>query len=179
MPPRGFSHYRALAEYLAIRPEHEITCTVAEIEAILGMPLPPTAFTNHAWWTDAGLAHVRLWRALGWRASLDRRNQCVHFARDAEERTMPSGHKIGDVPSRYQPLFDLLAAATGDAVTLTYKEVAALVGPLPEYAILHTGWWTGKRYDHVQAWRALGWRAHASASGQRVRFTRDAGQEMT
>jgi len=88
---------------------------------------------------------------------------------------MPSGHKLSDKPSKYQPLFDLLTAATGDEMTLTYKEVAALIGgPLPVTAVLQTYWWRGKPYDHVQTWRALGWRAHASAANRRVRFTRDA-----
>lgn len=82
--PRDFSRYRALADHLAMRPEREIARTFAEIEAILGMPLPPTAFTGHFWSSDAGVAHVRLWRALGWRARLDRRNRCVRFIRDVE-----------------------------------------------------------------------------------------------
>ncbi len=88
---------------------------------------------------------------------------------------MPSGHKLSDLPSRYQPLFDLLAAAAGGEISLTYKEVAAMVGgPLPESAILHTDWWTRKESRQVQAWRALGWRAHASPGTLRVIFTRDA-----
>ncbi len=87
---------------------------------------------------------------------------------------MPSGHKMSAVPSRYQPLIDFLAAATGDAVVLTYRQVAALVGPLPESVVHGTAWWTSKERTQVQAWRALGWRAHASPSNLRVRFTRDA-----
>ncbi len=79
------------------------------------------------------------------------------------------------MPSVYQPLLDFLAAATGDEITLTYKEVTALIGgPLPETAVLHTSWWRGKHHDHVQTWRALGWHAHASAAHRRVIFTRNA-----
>ncbi len=80
------------------------------------------------------------------------------------------------MPSRYQPLIDLLAAATGDAVTLTFKEVAALLGLryLPESATLQTPWWTEKTRPHVQQWRAMGWVAHADRDAQRVTFTRDA-----
>jgi len=86
---------------------------------------------------------------------------------------MPSGDETNDRPSRYRPLVDHLAAATGDEeVALTYRQVAALVGPLPGTAILHTGWWTSKERTQVRAWRALGWRAYASASKLRVRFTR-------
>ncbi len=88
---------------------------------------------------------------------------------------MPRGYKRSDKPSRYQPLIDYLAAATDDLVTLTYKEVAALIGaPLRASATLRTNWWTDKDRLHVRAWRALGWRAHASSRYQRVHFTRDA-----
>lgn len=91
---------------------------------------------------------------------------------------MPSGYKLSDVPSIYQPLFDFLAEADGDEVVLTYKEVAALIrAPLPTMAVLGTAWWTNKAIAHVQAWRALGWVAHSSAAHRRVRFTRDAENE--
>ncbi len=92
---------------------------------------------------------------------------------------MPSGHKTSDVPSKYQPLFDLLAATTGDEVVLTYKELAALIsGPLPE-AIFTSSWWTSTRLAHVQVWQAMGWRAHGSPGKLRVRFTRDAEDRST
>jgi len=65
--------------------------------------------------------------------------------------------------------------ASGEEVVLTYREIAVMIGrPLPETAILHTAWWTGTRQAPVQAWRALGWHAHASPANLRVRFTRDA-----
>jgi hypothetical protein len=88
---------------------------------------------------------------------------------------MPKGYKARDVPSRYQPLLDFLAACEGDEVTLTYRAVAALIGgSLPESAILRTSWWTSKKSPRVQVWRAMGWRAHASPAHLRVHFTRDA-----
>jgi len=88
---------------------------------------------------------------------------------------MPSGHATSDVPSKYQPLFDLLANATGDEITLTYKEVVALIGgPLPESAIITSSWWTNTTKSHVAAWDALGWHAHRDWAHLRVRFTRDA-----
>jgi hypothetical protein len=88
---------------------------------------------------------------------------------------MPKGYRLEEKPSRYQPLFDFLAACEGDEVALTYREVAAMIGgPLPESAILHTAWWTSKTQLQVQAWRAMGWRAHAGPATLRVRFKRDA-----
>ncbi len=79
------------------------------------------------------------------------------------------------MPSKYQPLIDLLAAATGDEMTLTYKEVAALIGgPLPEQAILTSYWWIRNDGTPPTLWRAMGWRAHADRDHQRVIFTRNA-----
>ncbi len=85
MPTRGFSRYRALVDHLAVRPECEITCTFAEIEAILGRSLPVSPYVDARYWHSEMYEHVRRWRALGWRATFDRRNRCVHFTRDAEE----------------------------------------------------------------------------------------------
>lgn len=88
---------------------------------------------------------------------------------------MPSGYKLSDVPSKYQPLLDFLAETPGDEVALTYREVMALIGgSLPQTALLRSTYWTSRSLDHVRAWRALGWRAHASAAHRRVVFTRDA-----
>ncbi len=79
------------------------------------------------------------------------------------------------MPSKYQPLLDLLAEATGDEVTLTYKEIAALIGdPLPEQAILTSYWWIRNDGTPVALWRAMGWRAGPDRSNLRVIFTRDA-----
>jgi hypothetical protein len=87
---------------------------------------------------------------------------------------MPSGHKTSDVPSIYQPLFEVLAAATDDEVVLTFAEIAALMGRryLPESAVLSSGWWVAKKSLHVQTWQAMGWRAHADRNARLVRFTR-------
>ncbi len=88
---------------------------------------------------------------------------------------MPSGHKTRDVPSRYQPLVDLLATCEQEEIVLTFKAIAALIGgPLPEGAILGSGWWTRRTRQPVARWRAMGWRARAERDHLRVIFTRDA-----
>jgi len=79
------SRYQPLVDHLAALTEREIMLTDAEIEAILGAPLPTSAYVGSVYWTDPRLVHVQQWRTLGWRARRDRRNHCVHFARDAEE----------------------------------------------------------------------------------------------
>jgi len=76
---------------------------------------------------------------------------------------------------RYQPLVDFLADSDAGAVVLTYKEIAAMIGgALPESAILQAGWWTKRSQFPIEAWTALGWRAHVDRDQLRVRFTREA-----
>ncbi len=171
---KGRTHFQPLADHLAACAEAEVVLTFAEIEAIIGGPLSVTAQVSPAWWSATEHAHTRTWHALGWRSRLEQRERRVRFTRVAEEQRMPSGHKTSEVPSTYQPLLDLLAEATGDEVVLTYRQIAARVGPLPEQAILTSYWWI--RDDGIPAtlWRALGWRAHADRDHRRVIFTRDA-----
>ena len=70
MPRPGPRTYQPLAAYLAALPSEttRVTLTFAEIEAILGEPLPAGA-SIVSWWTNApGRGSVRPWRQVGWRA---------------------------------------------------------------------------------------------------------------
>ena len=81
-------------------------------------------------------------------------------------------------PSPYQPLVDYLASSTADEVTLTVRELTALIGrPLPEGAILYTDWWTSASKRPATLVRALGWRARADRDHLRVVFTRVTDEE--
>lgn len=65
MPPQ--SKYQPLFEYLRQQPDSvPLELTFAEIEAILGQPLPPTATVNRAWWANSQTPQARLWQAAGW-----------------------------------------------------------------------------------------------------------------
>ena len=80
------SKYQPLAAYLADQPGPTAMLTFAQIEALLGFPLPPTAYTQHSWWSGAvgGHAQVRAWQAAGWRVEQVRvRARTVTFARTA------------------------------------------------------------------------------------------------
>ncbi len=79
--------YQPLVEYLAIQSERDVSLSFVEIEAIIGRPLSVSALIDAAVWHATTEPHVRRWREIGWRARYDRRNQCVHFTRDAEEWT--------------------------------------------------------------------------------------------
>lgn len=77
--------YQPLVEYLAIQSERDVSLSLVEIEAIIGRPLSVSALIDAAVWHATTEPHVRRWREIGWRARYDRRNQSVHFTRDAEE----------------------------------------------------------------------------------------------
>jgi hypothetical protein len=63
-------------------------------------------------------------------------------------------------PGKYQPLADWLAAYPGDAVTLTFAQVEAILGqPVPKAARSSAAWWLrpAPRARAAQPWRAAGW----------------------
>jgi len=46
------SKYEPLKTFLAVNPSTEIPMQFAEIEKIIGAPLPPVAFRHRAWWSN-------------------------------------------------------------------------------------------------------------------------------
>ena len=68
MPPK----YHPLTRYLAAQPGDRVTLTLAEIEAIIGVPLPAGARQRHWWQMRQGAASLgSVVRAAGWRLVLD------------------------------------------------------------------------------------------------------------
>ena len=64
--PKG-SRYQRLADYLTAQPDDEVRLSFAQIEAIVGAPLPPSAYMR-SWWSSKGAKHLAAqpWRAVGW-----------------------------------------------------------------------------------------------------------------
>jgi DNA-binding transcriptional regulator YiaG len=61
------SKYFPLYEYLDQQPDSDlIELTFAEVEAILGKPLPPSAKSSRAWWANSASAHAQAWQEAGW-----------------------------------------------------------------------------------------------------------------
>lgn len=80
------------------------------------------------------------------------------------------------MPSKYAPLAAHLRTKRDHAVTLTFDEVEALTGPLPDSAHAHDAWWLDNTPEttHTQAsagWLAAGWVvATVDRKAQRVTF---------
>ena len=71
MPPRpGPRKYDPLTRYLAGLTADEVTLTFAEIEQLVGTPLPRTAW-GPAFWSNSreGVFRVRPWVRVGWRVA--------------------------------------------------------------------------------------------------------------
>jgi hypothetical protein len=63
------SKYNPLSARLAGHAGPEWRASFAELEEVLGFPLPKGARTGRAWWrNDADAPHVRAWTGLGWEA---------------------------------------------------------------------------------------------------------------
>ncbi len=77
--------YQPLVDHVVARSEGAVTLSFAEIEAIVGSPLPESMQTDAWLWRGPEYAYVWRLEARGWRARLDRRNRCVHFTRDTVE----------------------------------------------------------------------------------------------
>jgi hypothetical protein len=61
------SKYEPLSAHLAGAAGDEWQTTFAELEAVLGFPLPKAARAGRAWWAnDPERSHARAWAAQGW-----------------------------------------------------------------------------------------------------------------
>jgi hypothetical protein len=84
--PKPASAYLPLTAFLAACPNDEVTCTFAEIEQILGRPLPRYALTSTWWGGTPRQGYPRPWKDAGWRIKrLAVRQRWVTFARQQGE----------------------------------------------------------------------------------------------
>lgn len=75
------SKYKPLSDRLSSHGAHEWRASFAEIEEVLGFPLPKTARSGQSWWGD----DKRAWREHGWRADeIDHDGGYVTFKRDGQ-----------------------------------------------------------------------------------------------
>ncbi len=80
LPARG-SKYQPLADYLASEDGETVSLPLAQIEAILGFPLPTSAYGLAGYWREDASARLRVLRAAGWEPRLHRAEHAVVFTR--------------------------------------------------------------------------------------------------
>ena len=76
------SKYEPLSKRLSSHPQPEWRASFAEIEEVLGFPLPRSARAGRSWWASAGdKAPARAWTNHGWSAEPDPAGGAVTFRR--------------------------------------------------------------------------------------------------
>jgi hypothetical protein len=84
--------YQKLAEHLANIDEDVWEASFDEIQEVLGIPLPESAFQYPAWWANQGRAQSRAWESAGWKTKrVDLKNGQITFV------------YVGDQPDREIP----------------------------------------------------------------------------
>ena len=63
------STYEALGTFLSAQRPDRVTMKFAEIERILGRPLPSSARRHRGWWSSRWSSHRRAWAWTGWRVT--------------------------------------------------------------------------------------------------------------
>ncbi len=87
------SKYDALKRYLQQRGEQQLSMTFAEIEQIIGQPLPPSARRHRAWWSNNPSNNVmtHAWLQAGYRATqVDFAAERLMFVRVAKVEAAPT-----------------------------------------------------------------------------------------
>jgi hypothetical protein len=67
-PRHGPRKYEPPTAYLVALTVDEMTLTLAEIEQIIGAPLPKSAWVTSVW-VNSGRGRVGRWRGRGWRGN--------------------------------------------------------------------------------------------------------------
>ncbi len=65
---RPSNKYFLLFEYLRLHKQHEVILSIAEIEALVGQTLPPSAWNKRAWWSNrsGGASQAKAWMEAGY-----------------------------------------------------------------------------------------------------------------
>lgn len=102
-------YYDPLRDYLTRRGDGEVTLSFADIEGIIGRPLPPSAWKYDAWWANVGdsqatqHSHARSWDAAGYLASVNRGEGKVLFYRPAQNDAAPKTRTDSTAPEAFIP----------------------------------------------------------------------------
>jgi hypothetical protein len=104
------SKYQPLTERLTGHTADEWRASFAEIEDLLGFPLPKAARTSRSWWIGPHRPHTRAWMTSGWEVGeLDPPGGVVTFRRPVSEAALQTP------PPKVQPL-PMRVAAEGASI---------------------------------------------------------------
>lgn len=112
--------YEPLEHFLKGRRTEEVPMTFAEIEKIIGRPLPEKASAQRAWWSNNPSNNVmtKAWLAAGYQTErVDMASRRLVFRR-APGRVSPQTSRSPDGPGRSIGFLDRMRAQLGGTVTI-------------------------------------------------------------
>jgi hypothetical protein len=113
------SIYEPISRFLARAKQRSISLTFDQIEGILRRPLPRSAYTHSAWWSNntEGHSHARSWVEAGWRTeNVDLKAQSIVFS-----RAVPRSRK--DIPDPFGAMRGSVVFVPGVDLTQPTGEV--------------------------------------------------------
>lgn len=117
------SKYKPLSDRLAGSDTREWRASLAEIEEVLGFPLPKGA-SAQSWWMGAGKPHHAAWTAPGWSVlEFDREGGTVLFSRsgDPEPAAPADAPLVAPAAEGGSPTSDIVTAGSGSETSAAGK----------------------------------------------------------
>lgn len=132
MPTSRPSKYDPLIDHLAAQSAIEVTLTFADVERLLGEPLPQSAYKHGAYWAnsanDPTHSWARRWVADGWLAQVDRDAHRVVFRRGDGASIAAAPTSLEDLrPTTMEPVMDLVERAGVDVADWAFTADGAPV----------------------------------------------------
>lgn len=115
------SKYNPLSDRLAGHPANEWQASFAEIEEVLGFPLPKSARTGKSWWSGVDKPHAKAWSTHGFEADVDHARSLVTFRRSGAaapavvETVLPAIGERAEATARPPATVATQAPASDDA----------------------------------------------------------------
>lgn len=127
------SKYKPLSERLSRHAADRWSASFAELEEVLGFPLPKSAREQNAWWRGGEKPHHSAWTEPGWRVlDLDRAAETVVFGRDQAASAASAAETESPIVSEAKPAERarrvMPTAVVGGAAALLAGGVAVLAG---------------------------------------------------
>jgi hypothetical protein len=118
--------YQALSEHLVNLEENVWEASFDEIQEVLGVPLPESAFQYPAWWANQGRAQSLAWEGAAWKTKrVDLTNGKVTFVYvgDQPNREIPPGRDVAKALSIDEAKAGLAArfGVPVDAIEITIR----------------------------------------------------------